>query len=226
MNKPSPTTREVGAFEPSLLELKGGAKVLDSAYITTRYPGSIAGNLTPSPEDPGTPARLRRHPVRVVCPRGFPRGERHRPDHRRGLSRAVPQAGGSHPRPHRSPGRTDLLHRGGVRRAGPEQKPVHPGGTGRRYKGVSDHVICIRHDSAFAGTKIPSVRGDLSAESPCPSGRKSTRSPGKIELSGHDGEQPIANLLLRLTRVRMAVIAERQLGVPGHLHNKLCSYHL
>ena len=41
-------TREVGAFEPSLLELKGGAKVLDSAYITTRYPGSIAGNLTPS----------------------------------------------------------------------------------------------------------------------------------------------------------------------------------
>ncbi|MGB4051618.1 MAG: HEPN domain-containing protein [Methanoculleus bourgensis] len=48
MNKPSPTTREVGAFEPSLLELKGGAKVLDSAYITTRYPGSIAGNLTPS----------------------------------------------------------------------------------------------------------------------------------------------------------------------------------
>jgi len=40
--------REVGAFEPSLLELKAGAKVLDSAYITTRYPDSIAGNLTPS----------------------------------------------------------------------------------------------------------------------------------------------------------------------------------
>lgn len=40
--------REVGAFEPSFMELKAGAKVLDSAYITTRYPDSIAGNLTPS----------------------------------------------------------------------------------------------------------------------------------------------------------------------------------
>ncbi len=29
--------------------------------------------------------------------------------------------------------------------------------------------------------------------------------PGKIDLLGHDGEQPIAYLLLRLTRVRMAV---------------------
>ena len=40
--------REISAFEPSFLELKGGAKALDSAYITTRYPDSIAGNLTPS----------------------------------------------------------------------------------------------------------------------------------------------------------------------------------
>jgi HEPN domain-containing protein len=41
-------TREVGAFEPSFLELKSGAKALDSAYIMTRYPDSIVGNLTPS----------------------------------------------------------------------------------------------------------------------------------------------------------------------------------
>lgn len=40
--------REVSAFEPSFLELKSGAKVLDSAYITIRYPDSIVGNLTPS----------------------------------------------------------------------------------------------------------------------------------------------------------------------------------
>jgi HEPN domain-containing protein len=45
MNKPSPTTREVGAFEPSV---PAGAKVLDSAYIMTPYPDSIVGNLTPS----------------------------------------------------------------------------------------------------------------------------------------------------------------------------------
>ena len=40
--------REVGAFEPSFLELKGGAKALDSAYIMARDPNSIVGNLTPS----------------------------------------------------------------------------------------------------------------------------------------------------------------------------------
>ena len=40
--------REVGQFEPSFLELKGGAKALDSAYIMARYPDSIVGNLTPS----------------------------------------------------------------------------------------------------------------------------------------------------------------------------------
>jgi len=40
--------REVSMFEPSFLELKSGAKALDSAYITTCYPDSIVGNLTPS----------------------------------------------------------------------------------------------------------------------------------------------------------------------------------
>jgi HEPN domain-containing protein len=40
--------REVGAFDAPLLALKSGAKVLDSASITTRYPDSIAGSLTPS----------------------------------------------------------------------------------------------------------------------------------------------------------------------------------
>jgi len=45
MDKPSPTTREVATFEPSV---PAGAKVLDSAYITTRYPDSIVRNLTPS----------------------------------------------------------------------------------------------------------------------------------------------------------------------------------
>ena len=40
--------REVGQFEPSFLELKAGAKALDSAYIMARYPDSIVGNLTPS----------------------------------------------------------------------------------------------------------------------------------------------------------------------------------
>ncbi len=38
-------TREVGAFEPSV---PAGAKLLDSAYVMTRYPDSIVGNLTPS----------------------------------------------------------------------------------------------------------------------------------------------------------------------------------
>ena len=38
--------REVSQFEPSFLELKGGAKALD--YIMARYPDSIVGNLTPS----------------------------------------------------------------------------------------------------------------------------------------------------------------------------------
>ena len=47
-DKPSPTTREVGAFDPAFLELKSGAKALDSAYTTARYPDSIAGTLTPS----------------------------------------------------------------------------------------------------------------------------------------------------------------------------------
>ena len=40
--------REVGVSEPSFLALKSEAKVLDSAYIMTRYPDSIVGNLTPS----------------------------------------------------------------------------------------------------------------------------------------------------------------------------------
>ena len=40
----------------------------------------------------GAPARLHHHPVRVVFPRRLPRGERCRPDHRRGRSRAVPQS--------------------------------------------------------------------------------------------------------------------------------------
>ena len=40
--------RKVSQFEPSFLELKGGAKALDSAYIMARYPDSIVGNLTPS----------------------------------------------------------------------------------------------------------------------------------------------------------------------------------
>jgi hypothetical protein len=40
----------------------------------------------------GAPARLHHHPVRVVFPRRLPRGERCRPDRRRGRSRAVPQS--------------------------------------------------------------------------------------------------------------------------------------
>ena len=40
----------------------------------------------------GAPARLHHHPVRFVFPRRLPRGERCRPDRRRGLSRAVPQS--------------------------------------------------------------------------------------------------------------------------------------
>ncbi|ABN56106.1 MAG: HEPN domain-containing protein [Methanoculleus marisnigri] len=40
--------REIGEYEPSFLALKSEAKALDAAYITTRYPDSIVGNLTPS----------------------------------------------------------------------------------------------------------------------------------------------------------------------------------
>ena len=42
-------------------------------------------------DDPVPPARLRRHPLRVVCPRRLSRGERHRPRRRRGLSRTAPR---------------------------------------------------------------------------------------------------------------------------------------
>lgn len=45
MNKPSPTLREVGALEPSLLALKSGAKVLDSAYITTTFAGQASWGI-------------------------------------------------------------------------------------------------------------------------------------------------------------------------------------
>ena len=40
--------REVSVFDPSLLDLRGGAKVLDSAYIMARSPDSIAGSLIPA----------------------------------------------------------------------------------------------------------------------------------------------------------------------------------
>lgn len=40
--------REIGKFDSSFMELKKEAKVLDAVYITTRYPDSIVGNLTPS----------------------------------------------------------------------------------------------------------------------------------------------------------------------------------
>jgi len=40
--------REISTFEPSFQTLKSEAKVLDSAYIMTRCPDSIVGNLTPS----------------------------------------------------------------------------------------------------------------------------------------------------------------------------------
>ena len=40
--------REICKYEPSFLALKSEAKALDAAYITTRYPDSIVGNLTPS----------------------------------------------------------------------------------------------------------------------------------------------------------------------------------
>ncbi|KAF5425196.1 HEPN domain-containing protein [Candidatus Methanomarinus sp.] len=39
--------KEVSRFEGGFKELKHGAKVLDSVYITTRYPNGIAGDLVP-----------------------------------------------------------------------------------------------------------------------------------------------------------------------------------
>ena len=39
--------REIGKFDPSFTSLKKEAKILDAVYITTRYPDSIVGNLTP-----------------------------------------------------------------------------------------------------------------------------------------------------------------------------------
>ena len=101
------------------------------------------------------PARLRRHPLRIVCPRRLSRGERHRPHRRRGLSRTAPQTGGDHPRSDRPPGRTALLHRRRVCRTGPGRKPLHPPGPGRRHPGVekpprgreaSIHGECLRID--------------------------------------------------------------------------------
>ena len=41
-------TGEIGRFEASFTALKADSKRLDGVYITTRYPNSIAGNLTPS----------------------------------------------------------------------------------------------------------------------------------------------------------------------------------
>lgn len=40
--------REVGKLDSSFIDLKKEAKVLDGVYITTRYPDSIVGDLTPS----------------------------------------------------------------------------------------------------------------------------------------------------------------------------------
>lgn len=39
--------REIGKFDSSFTELKKEAKILDAVYITTRYPDSIVGDLTP-----------------------------------------------------------------------------------------------------------------------------------------------------------------------------------
>ncbi len=39
--------RENGKFDPSFTSLKKEAKILDAVYITTRYPDSIVGDLTP-----------------------------------------------------------------------------------------------------------------------------------------------------------------------------------
>lgn len=41
-------TGEVARFDAGFAELKADAKRLDGVYITTRYPDSIVGNLTPS----------------------------------------------------------------------------------------------------------------------------------------------------------------------------------
>ncbi|MCX6693893.1 MAG: HEPN domain-containing protein [Methanomicrobiales archaeon] len=38
---------EAGKFAPSLLEVRKGTKKLDGAYFASRYPDSIAGELTP-----------------------------------------------------------------------------------------------------------------------------------------------------------------------------------
>ena len=38
---------EIGDFESGFKELKKGAKVLDSVYISARYPNGIAGDLAP-----------------------------------------------------------------------------------------------------------------------------------------------------------------------------------
>ena len=40
--------KEVGKFETGFEEFKRAAKVPDSAYIPTRYPNGIAGDLIPS----------------------------------------------------------------------------------------------------------------------------------------------------------------------------------
>ncbi|MEA3281472.1 MAG: HEPN domain-containing protein [Euryarchaeota archaeon] len=40
--------KEVDKFETGFEEFKRATKVLDSAYIPTRYPNGIAGDLTPS----------------------------------------------------------------------------------------------------------------------------------------------------------------------------------
>lgn len=40
--------REIGKSDSSFLDMKKEAKVLDAVYITTRYPDSIVGDLTPS----------------------------------------------------------------------------------------------------------------------------------------------------------------------------------
>ncbi|MBR1369437.1 DNA-binding protein [Methanocalculus chunghsingensis] len=39
---------EIGIFANEIMALKTEAKLLDSVYITSRYPDSIVGNLTPS----------------------------------------------------------------------------------------------------------------------------------------------------------------------------------
>jgi HEPN domain-containing protein len=40
--------REVSIYEKDFLELKQQSKILDSIYISARYPNGIAGSLTPS----------------------------------------------------------------------------------------------------------------------------------------------------------------------------------